>query len=52
MVNTSDMNTKDTTQFKDLTLDIRSINNHLTNLFQRYSIALNKINGGEILGSD
>ena len=35
---------------RGLSLNIRSINSRLTKLFQRYSIALNKINGGELFG--
>jgi hypothetical protein len=35
---------------RGLSLNLRSINLNLANLFQRYSIALNKINGGELFG--
>ena len=54
MVNTNIMGTEyeDSNAYDKLTLDIRSINNILTSHFQRYSIALNKLTGGEILGKE
>ena len=35
---------------RGLSLNIRSINSRLSKLFQRYSIALNKISGNELFG--
>ena len=54
MVNTNVMSAEleDSNLYHKLTLDIRSINNILTSHFQRYSIALNKLMGGDILGNE
>lgn len=35
---------------RGLSMDIRSINNELSHLFQRYSIAYNKLNGNSLFG--
>lgn len=43
-------NRNDTLINRGLSINMRSINSRLTNLFQRYSIAINKINGGELFG--